>query len=80
MKVHLWYPADQGGSDGPPPNRVPRCAASRSHSLGHPLAWHVEAEIARETDAIEPARNPLPVIVFSHGSTNDPIDYAHTSS
>ena len=45
---------------------------------GAPLGWQVEAELARETDAIHTGGNPLPVIVFSHGSTNDPIDYAHT--
>ena len=43
-----------------------------------PLAWTVEAEIAREGAPIDPAGKPFPVIVFSHGNTNDPIDYAPT--
>ena len=46
--------------------------------LWSPLSWTVEAEIAREGAAIDPAGKPFPVIVFSHGNTNDPIDYAHT--
>ena len=51
-----------------------------------PLSWQVEAEVAREDQdakaglqpAIDPNGPAFPVIVFSHGSTNDPIDYAHT--
>jgi predicted dienelactone hydrolase len=43
-----------------------------------PLSWTVEAEIAREDAAIDPDGHAFPVIVFSHGSVNDPIDYAHT--
>jgi hypothetical protein len=46
--------------------------------LWDPLSWTIEAEIAREGAAIDPEGGPFPVIVFSHGSTNDPIDYAHT--
>ena len=45
--------------------------------LWDPLSWTVEAEIAREGAAIDRAGGPFPVIVFSHGATNDPIDYAH---
>jgi predicted dienelactone hydrolase len=43
-----------------------------------PLSWEIEAEIAREGAAIDPHGKALPVIVFSHGATNDPIDYAYT--
>ena len=43
-----------------------------------PLSWEVEAEVARENAPIDPHGHAFPVIVFSHGSTNDPIDYAHT--
>lgn len=43
-----------------------------------PLSWEVEAEVAREDAPIDPEGPAFPVIVFSHGSTNDPIDYAHT--
>ena len=79
VKVHLWYPAEQhrfseapktvytSGLYGRP--LIPQLA---------PLAWKVEAQIARETDATDPRGKPLPVVVFSHGATNDPIDYAHT--
>ena len=43
-----------------------------------PLSWSVEAEVAREDAPIDPHGPAFPVIVFSHGSNNDPIDYAHT--
>ena len=80
MKVHLWYPADKRSSSEAPTTEY----TSGLHGqpllpqLGTRSAWKVEAEIARETDAIDPHGKPFPVIVFSHGSTNDPIDYAHT--
>jgi predicted dienelactone hydrolase len=79
LRVHLWYPADK---------RAYRRAAgtvyrSRLHGQAllpdgrwDPLSWSVNAQIARDTDEVDGKR--LPAIVFSHGSTNDPIDYAHT--
>ena len=76
VDVHLWYPTAAAG-----PKAV-YSSALRGRSLGtdlwSPLTWTVEAEIAREGAAIDPAGAPFPVIVFSHGNTNDPIDYAHT--
>ena len=79
VKVHLWYPADQGGFSAAPAT-IYRSALYGLDLLPQwaPLGWQVEAEVARETEAIETRGKPFPVIVFSHGSTNDPIDYAHT--
>jgi predicted dienelactone hydrolase len=79
VKVHLWYPADSRGfADAP---RTAYVSALRGKALPEPflpLSWEVRSELARETASID-ARGPrLPVIVFSHGSTNDPIDYAFT--
>ena len=80
VDVHLWYPADQQGlSDRP--KTVYRSALwhdSLEPTGFTPLSWEVEAEIAREDAPIDPHGQAFPVIVFSHGSTNDPIDYAHT--
>jgi predicted dienelactone hydrolase len=79
VDVHLWYPADQQGlSDSP--KTVYTSALKDKPLIGdlHPLAWEIEAEIAREGAAIDPSAKPFPVIVFSHGSSNDPIDYAYT--
>jgi predicted dienelactone hydrolase len=76
VDVHLWYPTAAAG-----PKAV-YSSVLRGRALGtdlwSPLSWTVEAEIAREGAAIDPAGGPFPVIVFSHGNTNDPIDYAHT--
>jgi len=79
VDVHLWYPADQRGL-------FTRAKTVYRSALWHqslpgpwaPLSWEVEAEIARERAPIDPDGPPFPVIVFSHGSNNDPIDYAHT--
>jgi predicted dienelactone hydrolase len=43
-----------------------------------PLTWSVQAELARDNVPIDRSGPAFPVIVFSHGSTNDPIDYAYT--
>jgi predicted dienelactone hydrolase len=80
VKVHLWYPAAERAFERA------RTTVYRSGLHGRrlipdrwdPLRWTVRAEVARETRAVERDRERLPVIVFSHGSTNDPIDYAHT--
>lgn len=79
VDVHLWYPADRNGLSQAPKTEY-KSALYGQDLLAPwtPLAWKVEAEIARETDAIDPQGQPFPVIVFSHGSVNDPIDYAHT--
>ena len=44
----------------------------------NPLSWTVEARSRAKDAPIDPQGSAFPVIVFSHGSTNDPIDYAHT--
>ena len=43
-----------------------------------PLSWKVEAEIAREGAAIDPARRGVPRDRVLARHMNDPIDYAHT--
>jgi predicted dienelactone hydrolase len=84
VDVHLWYPADpQRLSDRPKtvyqstltPLNQPLLASLPSSWAPH---WSVEAEVAREDAPIDPHGPAFPVIVFSHGSNNDPIDYAYT--
>lgn len=79
VDVHLWYPADERGLSKRP-KTVYRSALWHQALPGPwvPLSWEVEAESAREDAPIDPHGRALPVIVFSHGSNNDPIDYAHT--
>lgn len=80
VDVHLWYPADvRGLADAP--RTVYRSALYGKPLIDlrwDPLSWQVEAEVAREHAPIDPNGPAFPVIIFSHGSTNDPIDYAHT--
>jgi predicted dienelactone hydrolase len=80
VKVHLWYPAEKHAFSRSPETVYTSNLYGRAliPELWDPLSWKVEAEIARETDAIDPRGQRFPVIVFSHGATNDPIDYAHT--
>jgi predicted dienelactone hydrolase len=78
VDVHLWYPADpQDFSAGP---KAVYSSALYGKALPEglaPLSWSFEAQIAREGAAVDPQGQPFPVIVFSHGSVNDPINYAH---
>ncbi len=79
VDVHLWYPADPQGFSGEDKTvyRSGLYLRSLIRDEWDPLSWQVEAEVARET-AINPTGQPFLVIVFSHGSVNEPIDYAHT--
>jgi predicted dienelactone hydrolase len=75
VDVHLWYPADRKG-----PKTVYRSALYGRTLIPDrwdPLSWQIEAEVAREAP-IDTDGQRLPVIVFSHGAVNDPIDYAFT--
>jgi predicted dienelactone hydrolase len=78
VKVHLWYPANEHGFSQAPKTEYTSALYRRMLPVPWtPLGWKVEAEIARESDLIDPHGRPFPVIVFSHGAVNDPIDYAH---
>jgi len=79
VAVHLWYPAHRRDASAWP--RTVYRSALHGVPLPEPwdpLSWSVAARSAREGAAIDPAGKRFPVIVFSHGSVNDPIDYAHT--
>jgi predicted dienelactone hydrolase len=79
VRVHLWYPADQNQPAKRPSTQYK--SALHGFTLPEPwlpLSWKVDAEIARENAAVDPSGPAFPVIVFSHGNVNDPIDYAHT--
>jgi predicted dienelactone hydrolase len=79
VDVHLWYPAAQQGLSDRPKTVYRSALWHRAlPAPWTPLSWEVEAQIAREDAPIDPNGQAFPVIVFSHGSTNDPIDYAHT--
>ena len=79
VDVHLWYPADPVGFADAPKTFYSSILYGRPLIPGwDPLSWRIEADMAREQAAIDPAGRAFPVIVFSHGATNDPIDYAYT--
>ena len=86
VDVHLWYPADRRGL-----SELPKAVytsalhetlkASQTAGPAGPvgpldLDRRGRDRARRRGDRSE--RQAFPVIVFSHGSVNDPIDYAHT--
>jgi predicted dienelactone hydrolase len=76
--VHLWYPADPQGFSVRPKAVYSSALNGKPLPPGWaPLSWQFEAQIARDGAAVDPQGQPFPVIVFSHGSVNDPINYAH---
>jgi predicted dienelactone hydrolase len=80
VKVHLWYPAEQAAfaTAAKTVYRSGLYGRTLIPELWDPLSWQIESPLARETAAIAQQGKPFPVIVFSHGSVNDPIDYAWT--
>jgi predicted dienelactone hydrolase len=80
VDVHLWYPADHNRVFRHPPTVYTSALHGRAliPDRWDPLSWTVDAEVAREDAPIGRRGRRLPVIVFSHGSENEPIDYAHT--
>jgi predicted dienelactone hydrolase len=78
VDVHLWYPATAAGATLPKAVYTSPLNGRALIPGKAPLSWTIEAEVAREGAAIEPAGGAFPVIVFSHGNNNDPIDYAYT--
>jgi predicted dienelactone hydrolase len=79
VDVHLWYPADGVGHAPKAVYRSRLWGDDRVLPLGWaPLSWQVESQIAREGADIYPDGGAFPVIMFSHGNLNDPIDYAYT--
>ena len=86
VKVHLWYPADGAGLSEKQETVYRSALHEKPLVRGQwdfrgrwdPLRWEVGAETARENAPIDENGKGFPVIVFSHGSVNDPIDYVHT--
>jgi predicted dienelactone hydrolase len=79
IDVHVWFPAAPRGFGARPKTTYTSALNGRPlPAPWTPLSWTVAAEFAREDAPIAHDRGRLPVIVFSHGSVNDPIDYAHT--
>jgi predicted dienelactone hydrolase len=80
VDVHVWYPAEQTRFPDTPKTFYTSTlkGVSLAPAPWLPLSWTVEAQIAREEVPIDSSGKAFPVIVFSHGNTNEPIDYAHT--
>ena len=75
VDVHLWYPAQSSTGTK---------TVYKSALHGRPLdpqrwdamAWSLEAKLANEDAPVATAAKPFPVLVFSHGSVNDPMNEA----
>jgi predicted dienelactone hydrolase len=78
VDVQLWYPADPQDFSARPKAGYSSALYGKPLPAGWaPLSWRFEAQTAREGAAVDPQGQPFPVIVFTHGSVNDPINYAH---
>jgi predicted dienelactone hydrolase len=78
VDVHLWYPTRKKGfSDAPITSYTSTLHEVPLTAQWDALAWTIDARLAREVP-LNTKGKPLPVIVFSHGNQNDPIDYAYT--
>jgi predicted dienelactone hydrolase len=79
VDVHLWYPADaQDAARRPKATYTSKLYGQELPNPLAPLSWKIEAATAREGAAFDASGGPYAPIVFSHGSNNDPIDYADT--
>jgi predicted dienelactone hydrolase len=78
VQVHLWYPADGVGQFLKAEYSSRLRGDPTLTKLGWAPTWQVESQVAREGAPIYPGGGAFPVIVFSHGNQNDPIDYAYT--
>jgi predicted dienelactone hydrolase len=78
VDVHLWYPADPVDA-AERPNTSYTSVYNGIWLPGgfSPLSWRFDAELAHEGAAVAADGPAFPVIVFSHGSVNDPINSAH---
>jgi predicted dienelactone hydrolase len=77
IDVKIWYPASEKDFDKAP------LATYQSRLYGvpliaerwDPLSWRITSTVAREGVAIKKSDEGFPVVIFSHGSVNNPIDY-----
>ena len=80
VAVHLWYPGDKHAYNNAAPTTYTSALAGVPliEAQWDPLSWEIQAESTRENIPIYDKGPPFSVIIFSHGSINDPIDYAYT--
>ena len=94
VDVHLWYPArspddcdNSGNSDGSRDDQgcsaTPSVYTSRLYGIPllpqwDPLSWTIGTNVSFENLRITRGHRLFPVIIFSHGSTNNAIDYVYT--
>jgi predicted dienelactone hydrolase len=79
LPVDIWYPVRNLGFDDAP------ATVYRSGLFGvpltpawDPLSWSITSEVAREDVSLRRTGHPYPLIIFSHGSTSEPLRYAKT--
>jgi predicted dienelactone hydrolase len=78
IDVHLWYPADPVDAAERPNTSYTSVYNGIPLPGGFsPLSWRFDAELAHEGAAVAADGPAFPMIVFSHGSVNDPINSAH---
>ena len=77
VDVHLWYPPQCRRLHGRRPSTSPRSTASRSRPSGIRCPGRSRPSSRARTRPSRSTAKPFPVIVFSHGSVNDPHQRGH---
>ena len=80
IDVHVWYPADEEAY------AISEQTVYRSRLFGvtlipgtfDPLSFEFSSTVAREDAQVDSGGPLFPLLLFSHGSTNSPFDYAFT--
>jgi predicted dienelactone hydrolase len=81
VEVHVWFPVDSKTYASANAHKTIYTSQLKGRLPNSKLlTWTVPSEISRDVAAtsIDRSGPSYPVIVFSHGSQNDPIDYAPT--
>ena len=79
IDVEVWYPAEKKAWDTASPSEYTSRlnGVTLAPAKWDPLSWVVVSEVAREGVAFD-KHEPFPVVIFSHGSQNSPLEYALT--
>ena len=77
IDVEIWYPAEREGFSNSPVTvyRSRLWGVTLIPSKWDPLSWQITSTLAREGAAIDAPGPNFPVVLFSHGAANSPLDY-----
>jgi predicted dienelactone hydrolase len=77
IDVEIWYPAEREGFSNSPVTvyRSRLWGVTLIPSKWDPLSWEITSTLAREGAPFDAPGPNFPVVLFSHGAGNSPLDY-----